>query len=177
MTTATRMMAMELGEIAEVIKWMHSDGSRCGKGETGEIQRTIWNQVVGADSTRWAYVTEMLRRTLIDWGRSDRMRMIKMIGETLGTEIEMAINTTAFQLEHEGRLEINRASSSSNKDETLEEEAAQSRNAQEHEERWEKVETKKRGKGKADEPRKATEIITVHPFYHFRYFSRWNREK
>ena len=102
-------------------------------------------------------MTGTIDGTLGNLSRSERMHMIHIVTANLGPEARTAVNKTAFHLEREGKLEIHRASSSSNSAETRVEKEA----TQEDEERWEKVETKRRGKGKADEPRKATEIDRV----------------
>ena len=91
----------------------------------------------------------------MDMTRSDRIRMIPIVADTLGREAQIAANTTALQLEQEGRLKTNNsASSGSNSAEIRVEKEATQEDGE-----WEKVEGKKKGKGNGEEQKKKAEEV------------------
>ena len=157
-----RMMVMKPGEAEEIIKWMITANNFVGEGDIGEVQTKItwlledYRDTTAVANTKWSNVAEIISGTLEDLSRNERTRMMKIVTENLSPETREEIDKTAIQLASEGKLGVVQANSDGDLVRI-----AQPRNDQEDEGGWNQVEAKRRGKGRAEESRKATETKRV----------------
>ena len=145
--------------LSVVIKWLlgqatNEEVSRKGGGDLAER----WATTVDMPDELWEKFAVTVAETL-GGGFDKRSLTMSVLAEELGPEAQN-INKVVSELVAKGKgkrtseekgkkSEAERATRPATKDATP--------NAQEDEESWEKVEAKRRGKGKADEPRKAIE--------------------